>query len=113
MADRRPQCQRSTVPDEMPPFVHGLPIEADEEICEILHSIRVSRTTKEKPHGIPRKTTFTGKAGKAVRFTVFPLGTRFRKISGLYLIACRGRITTASIDTKFSTWATPRLLTAF
>lgn len=37
------------------------------------------------------KTTFKGRSGKQYRFKVFPLGTRFRKISGVYVIATRGR----------------------
>ena len=36
-------------------------------------------------------TTFTGQSGKKYRFKVFPLGTRFRKISGIYVVANRGR----------------------
>ena len=35
------------------------------------------------------KAMFKGDSGKHYRFKVFPLGTRFRKISGIYLIACR------------------------
>jgi hypothetical protein len=35
------------------------------------------------------KAKFKGDSGKEYRFKVFPLGTRFRKISGVYLIACR------------------------
>ncbi len=35
------------------------------------------------------KAMFKGDSGKQYRFRVFPLGTRFRKISGVYLIACR------------------------
>ena len=37
------------------------------------------------------KATFTSKSGNQYRFKVFPLGTRFRKISGVYLIAFRAR----------------------
>jgi hypothetical protein len=37
------------------------------------------------------KTKFKGGSGKEYRFQVFPLGTRFRKVSGVYLIAYRGR----------------------
>jgi hypothetical protein len=37
------------------------------------------------------KATYTDKAGKRYRFVVFPLDTRFRKISGVYLIACRAQ----------------------
>jgi hypothetical protein len=33
----------------------------------------------------------TGASGREYRFKVFPLGTRFRKISGVYAIADRGR----------------------
>ena len=36
-------------------------------------------------------TTFKGSSGQPYRFKVFPLGTRFRKISGVYLIANRRR----------------------
>ena len=36
-------------------------------------------------------TTFRGRSGKQYRFKVFPLGTRFRKISGVYVVACRDR----------------------
>jgi len=32
---------------------------------------------------------FKGKSGKAYRFKVYPLGTRFRKLSGVYVIANR------------------------
>ncbi len=35
------------------------------------------------------KTMFKSKTGKQYRFKVFPLGTRFRKISGIYVIAYR------------------------
>jgi hypothetical protein len=35
--------------------------------------------------------TFKGGSGHPYRFKVFPLGTRFRKISGVYVIACRRR----------------------
>jgi hypothetical protein len=35
------------------------------------------------------KAMFKGDSGKHYRFKVFPLGTRFRKVSGVYLIACR------------------------
>ena len=35
------------------------------------------------------KTMFKSKTGKRYRFKVFPLGTRFRKISGIYVIAYR------------------------
>ena len=37
------------------------------------------------------KTAFKGRSGKQYRFRVFPLGTRFRKISGVYVIATRGQ----------------------
>jgi len=37
-------------------------------------------------------TTFKGRSGKQYRFHVFPLGTRFRKISGVYVVACRDRV---------------------
>ena len=36
-------------------------------------------------------TTFKGRSGKQYRFKVFPLGTRFRKISGIYVVACRAQ----------------------
>lgn len=36
-------------------------------------------------------TTFKGDSGHQYRFKVFPLGTRFRKISGVYVIANRQR----------------------
>jgi len=32
---------------------------------------------------------FRGKSGKSYRFKVYPLGTRFRKIGGVYVIASR------------------------
>jgi hypothetical protein len=35
------------------------------------------------------KATFTSKSGNRYRFKVFPLGTRFRKLSGIYVIAHR------------------------
>ncbi len=35
------------------------------------------------------KATFKSKTGNHYRFKVFPLGTRFRKISGIYMIAYR------------------------
>lgn len=35
------------------------------------------------------KMIFKGKSGTAYRFKVFPLGTRFRKISGVYVIGNR------------------------
>jgi hypothetical protein len=37
------------------------------------------------------KATFKSKSGIRYRFKVFPLNTRFRKIGGVYLIACRDR----------------------
>jgi hypothetical protein len=37
------------------------------------------------------KTTFKGQSGAPYRFKVFPLGTRFRKLSGVYVVAHRGR----------------------
>ena len=36
------------------------------------------------------KAMFKSKSGNEYRFKVFPLGTRFRKISGIYMIAYRG-----------------------
>ena len=35
------------------------------------------------------KMTSKGRSGRAYRFKVFPLGTRFRKISGVYVIGSR------------------------
>jgi hypothetical protein len=35
------------------------------------------------------KMIFKGKSGTAYRFKIFPLGTRFRKISGVYVIGSR------------------------
>jgi len=35
------------------------------------------------------KMVFKGKSGKAYRFKVYPLGTRFRKVSGVYVIGSR------------------------
>jgi hypothetical protein len=35
------------------------------------------------------RMVFKGKSGKAYRFKVYPLGTRFRKISGVYIIGSR------------------------
>jgi hypothetical protein len=35
------------------------------------------------------KMVFKGKSGKAYRFKVYPLGTRFRKLSGVYVIGSR------------------------
>ena len=37
------------------------------------------------------KTMFKGQSGTRYRFKVFPLGTRFRKLSGVYVVAHRGR----------------------
>ncbi len=37
------------------------------------------------------KTMFKSKTGRRYQFRVFPLGTHFRKISGIYVIAYRGR----------------------
>jgi predicted GIY-YIG superfamily endonuclease len=37
------------------------------------------------------KTCFTGRSGKQYRFRVFPLGTRFRKRSGVYVVASRAQ----------------------
>ena len=51
---------------------------------------------------------FKSKTGKQYRFKVFPLDTRFRKISGVYVIAYRGRGAAVGIGTRFSTWATPK-----
>jgi hypothetical protein len=38
------------------------------------------------------KTVFKGRSGKQYRFRVFPLGTRFRKISGVYVVANRTEV---------------------
>ena len=35
------------------------------------------------------KMIFKGKSGTAYRFKVYPLGTRFRKLSGVYVIGSR------------------------
>ncbi len=35
------------------------------------------------------RMVFKGKSGKAYRFKVYPFGTRFRKISGVYIIGSR------------------------
>jgi hypothetical protein len=35
------------------------------------------------------KTAFTGASGKAYRFRVYALGTRFRKLSGVYVVTSR------------------------
>jgi hypothetical protein len=51
----------------------------------------VSPTAKERKMASLGKTKFKGESGKKYRFQVFPLGTRFRKVSGVYLIAYRGR----------------------
>ena len=32
-------------------------------------------------------TTFKGRSGRQYRFKVVPLGTRFRKLSGVYVVA--------------------------
>jgi len=37
------------------------------------------------------KTNFDGDSGTTYHFTVYPLGTRIRKLSGLYVIANRSR----------------------
>jgi hypothetical protein len=44
---------------------------------------------KERPMASLGRKVFTGKSGAAYRFRVFPLGTRFRKISGVYVVASR------------------------
>ena len=54
------------------------------------------------------KATFKSKTGNHYRFKVFPLGTRFRKISGIYMIAYPRTASTVGIDTRFSSWATPK-----
>jgi len=35
------------------------------------------------------RVVFKGKSGKTYRFKVYPLGTRFRKISGVYIVGNR------------------------
>lgn len=35
------------------------------------------------------RTTFVSKSGNRYRFKVYPLGTRFRKIGGIFLVALR------------------------
>ena len=37
------------------------------------------------------KTSFKGRSGRQYRFRVFPWGTRFRKVSGVYVVAHRDR----------------------
>ncbi len=37
------------------------------------------------------KTSFKGRSGRQYRFRVFPWGTRFRKVSGVYVVAHRAR----------------------
>jgi hypothetical protein len=39
------------------------------------------------------KAIFKGRSGKPYRFKVFPLSTRFRKISGIYVVATRAQVT--------------------
>ena len=48
-------------------------------------------------------TKFKGQSGNEYRFRVFPLGTRFRKVSGVYLVAYRGTTAKARLGTRFST----------
>jgi hypothetical protein len=48
-------------------------------------------TAKERQMASLGKTMFKSESGKEYRFRVFPLGTRFRKVSGVYVIAYRGR----------------------
>ena len=43
------------------------------------------------------KTIFKGRSGRQYRFKVFPLGTRFRKISGVYVVAHRDRGTDGGV----------------
>ncbi len=38
-------------------------------------------------------TTFKGKSGKDYRFKAYPWGTRFRKLSGVYLVVSRSQAT--------------------
>ena len=37
------------------------------------------------------KTIFKGRSGRQYRFKIFPLGTRFRKVSGIYVVATRAQ----------------------
>jgi hypothetical protein len=53
----------------------------------------VLSTAKEQSMASLGKARFKSGTGKQYRFKVFPLGTRFRKISGIYLIACRAHNT--------------------
>jgi hypothetical protein len=46
-------------------------------------------TAKERQMASLGKAMFKGDSGTQYRFKVFPLGTRFRKMSGIYLFACR------------------------
>ena len=55
------------------------------------------------------RKVFKGKSGAAYRFKVFPLGTRFRKISGVYVIANRCMAQTAADASCPFTWGTPRI----
>ncbi len=41
------------------------------------------------------KTIFDGASGKTYRFTVYPWGTKIRKVSGLYVIAHRSHDNTS------------------
>ena len=43
------------------------------------------------------KIKLTGRSGQQYRFRVFPLGTRFRKLSGVYVIANRSRRATGEL----------------
>ncbi len=47
------------------------------------------QTERDKQMASLGKAKFKSKSGNRYRFKVFPLNTRFRKISGIYLIACR------------------------
>jgi hypothetical protein len=48
-----------------------------------------SSTAKEQHMASLGKAIFKGGSGKPYRFKIYPMGTRFRKISGIYVIANR------------------------
>jgi hypothetical protein len=51
----------------------------------------VSTIIKEHEMASLGSTTFRSKVGNRYRFKVYPLGTRLRRMSGIYVIAYRGR----------------------
>ena len=55
------------------------------------------------------KMVFKGKSGTAYRFKVFPWGTRFRKISGVYVIGNRAHGASGGRHSCPSTWDIPRI----